>query len=102
MKASNENDEFLKVAICSLAFSFRHFQAVFIRHFFNTFFFAKEQERNGPFRAGYVTEKLKWKFAMRDSGFVTILVSAVCQKHPLYDPLWSIGLKVDFFPFNVR
>ena len=29
VKASNEDDEFLEVAIYSLAFSCRHFQAVF-------------------------------------------------------------------------
>ena len=57
MKEPNENDEFLKVAICSLAFSFRHFQAV--RHSFTTFFFAKKQDRKQPFQAEYVTRKLK-------------------------------------------
>ena len=57
MNEPNENDEFLKVAICSLAFSFRHFQAV--RHSFTTFFFAKKQDRKQPFQAEYVTRKLK-------------------------------------------
>ena len=90
---------FCKLLFVVWLFLFATFK-LFLRHSFNTFFFAKKQDRKQPFQAEYVTRKLNWKFAIRDSWFATILVRELCQKHPLYYPLWSIGLKIDFFPFN--
>ena len=95
---------FCNLLFVVLLFLFATFK-LFLRHSFNIFFFAKEQDRKRPLQAEYVTRKLKWKFAIRDSWFVTILVRKLYQKPPSpppppYDPLWSIGLKVDFFPIN--
>ena len=64
-----------------LLFLFATFK-LFLRHSFNTFFFAKKQDRKQPFQAEYVTRKLKWKFAIRDSWFVTILVREPCPPPP--------------------
>ena len=54
----------------------------------------KNKIENGPLRAEYVTRKLKWKFAIRDSWFVTILVREPCQKPPPECPTGVFSLYV--------
>ena len=73
---------FCKLLFAVLLFLYATFK-LFLRHPFNTFFFAKEQDKKRPFEAEYVTRKLKWKFAIR-AWFVilTISVRELCQKSP--------------------
>ena len=45
---------------------------VFLRLFLTLFSLRKNMIKNGTLQAEYVTRKLKWKFAIRDSWFVTM------------------------------
>ena len=49
---------FCKLLFAVLLFLYATFK-LFLRHPFNTFFFAKEQDKKRPFEAEYVTRKLK-------------------------------------------
>ena len=83
---------FCKLLFAVLLFLYATFK-LFLRHPFNTFFFAKEQDKKRPFEAEYVTRKLKWKFAIR-AWFVICNYFGpwTVPEIPLYDPLWSISV----------
>ena len=67
-------------------FFFRHVQAVFQTLFHHFFFLHKNKLKNGIWRADYLTRKLKWKFDIRESWLVTLLVREPCQKPLLPTP----------------
>ena len=50
------------------------------------FFLRKNKLKNGIWHADYLTRKLKWKFDIRDSWLVTLLVREPCQKPLLPTP----------------
>ena len=91
-----------KLLFAVLLFLFATFK-LFFRPYFNTFSLRKNKIKNGTLDVDYVTRKLKWKLAIRDSWFVAILVSEPCQRAPLYPlactpfplPSWSSSI----FPF---
>ena len=75
---------FCKLLFAVLLFLFATFK-LFFRHSFTTFFWRKNKLKNGIWHADYLTRKLKWKFDIRDSWLVTLLVREPCQK-PLPTP----------------
>ena len=85
-------------------FFFRHFQTVFslFKALFNTFFFAKEHDKKRHFTSWICDSKTEMKVCYPWFVICNYVFWSVnrARTPPLYDSLWSIGLKDDFFPFN--
>ena len=63
---------------------------LFFRHSFYHFFSLRKNKIKNGIHADYVTQKLKWKFDIRDSWLVTFLVREQCQRtRHVCDPLRS-------------
>ena len=92
-KINKENEsikwEWWIFVICYLqsCFFFSTLSSCFSGTLLTIFSLRENKIKNGTLHAEYVTRKLKWRFAILDSWFVTILVRELCQKPLMYDPL---------------
>ena len=92
-KINKENEsikwEWWIFVICYLqsCFFFSTLSSCFSGTLLTIFSLRENKIKNGTLHAEYVTRKLKWRLAILDSWFVTILVRELCQKPPMYDPL---------------
>ena len=72
---------FCKLPFAVLLFLFATFK-LFFRHSFYHFFLCVRTRSKTVYMLIYVTQKLKWKFDIRDSWLDTFLVHEPCQRNP--------------------